>query len=112
MPRDARISSARAVRETVGKAVRARREDLHLTQAVLASQAHIEDATLRRIERGATRPHPGTRSRLEQALAWPEGTLDRVEEDAADRIERAVLTALREDPGLLASLRGTQPPQG
>lgn len=112
MPKDARISSARAVRETVGQALRARREDLDLTQAALARRAHIEDATLRRIEKGVTRPHPGTRRRLESALAWPVGTLDEVEEEAADRMDRAVRAALQEDPDLLASLRQALPARG
>lgn len=112
MPKDARISSARAVRETVGRTLRARREDLDLTQAALALRAHIEDATLRRIERGVTRPHPDTRRRLESALAWPVGTLDEVEDEAADRMDRAVRAALQEDPELLASLRQAPPVQG
>lgn len=63
--------------ERVGRAVAARRVELGFaTQGELASAAGVALNTAALVERGKTWPQRANRIKLEEALQWPQGTLD------------------------------------
>lgn len=61
-----------------GAAVAARREELKLTQRHLAREGIVNAGTLVDFEKGRRWPRKSTRSKLEDALQWPPGTINRI----------------------------------
>lgn len=62
----------------VGRKVQVRRLELGLQQADLAAQAKVDPKTLRSLEKGERWPRASSRSKVEDALDWPAGALDRM----------------------------------
>jgi hypothetical protein len=70
--------------ERVGRAVAARRVELGFdTQAELAAAARVALNTAALLERGKTWPQRVNRTKLEDALQWPHGTLEAVRSGSA-----------------------------
>ena len=61
-----------------GAAVRARREELGITQRGLAAAGIVNASALIAIEKGRSWPRTATREKLEDELRWPRGTIDRI----------------------------------
>lgn len=66
-----------------GAAVQARREELGLTREDIADHAIIDRTALTALERGVSWPDEDVRARIEKALRWPSGTLDRIHSGGA-----------------------------
>ena len=62
----------------VGEAIAARRRELDLAQRTLARDKVINAGTLIDVEKGRRWPRDGTRARLERALGWTPGTIERL----------------------------------
>jgi transcriptional regulator with XRE-family HTH domain len=62
----------------VGKAVKAGYTSLGLSQTQFAERVDVSTNTLRAIERGRTEPRPAVIARIELAVGWPPGTIDKV----------------------------------
>jgi DNA-binding XRE family transcriptional regulator len=62
----------------VGEAVAARRRELGLPQRTLARDKVINAGTLIELEKGRRWPRANTRARLERALGWAPGTIERL----------------------------------
>jgi transcriptional regulator with XRE-family HTH domain len=62
----------------VGAAVRARREELGITQRGLAAANIVNASALIAIEKGRSWPRTATREKLEDELRWPRGTIERI----------------------------------
>lgn len=63
----------------VGEAVRARREELGLTQVELAQAANVSDTTVRVLETARrTNYRRGNLRAIARALRWPDDALDRI----------------------------------
>jgi transcriptional regulator with XRE-family HTH domain len=58
--------------------VKARRGALHLTQPALAAKAGIDAKTVWNLEAGERWPQATTRAKIEAALGWAEGDLQRI----------------------------------
>jgi transcriptional regulator with XRE-family HTH domain len=67
-----------------GAAVAARREELKLTQRYLARNGIVNAGALIDFEKGRRWPRRATLARLEDALQWPHGTIDRIRREHAD----------------------------
>lgn len=61
-----------------GRAVAARREQLELSQRWLAREKIVNGGTLIAFEKGRRFPRRQTLARLEEALQWPRGTIQRL----------------------------------
>lgn len=61
-----------------GAAVRARREELNITQRGLAAAGIVNASALIAIEKGRSWPRTSTREKLEDELRWPRGTIERI----------------------------------
>lgn len=83
-------------------AVVIRRSELGLTQKELAARAGVAERTVQNLEAG-TRPQPLIRGKIEQALGWPVGEMDRIasKQDA----EPEPKPELDDDQELLETLR-------
>lgn len=63
----------------LGQLVQERREFLRLSQTDVIAAGGPSDYTMRRLERGDPGPYrPSTIRKLELALRWPRGTVDRI----------------------------------
>jgi transcriptional regulator with XRE-family HTH domain len=63
----------------VGAAVRARREELGLTQVELATAANVSDSTVRVLETARrTTYRRGNLRAIARALRWPDDAIDRI----------------------------------
>lgn len=62
----------------VGKLVASRRRELQMDQAGLARTADVDPKTVRAFERGERWPRERSRTRIEAALQWPAGSLERI----------------------------------
>ncbi|CAJ1582551.1 FHA domain-containing protein [[Mycobacterium] wendilense] len=65
-----------------GAAVAARRRELELTQRGLARDKIINAGALIAFEKGRSWPHESTRTKLEQILQWPPGTISGIRQGA------------------------------
>ncbi|MBY0441704.1 MAG: transcriptional regulator [Mycobacteriaceae bacterium] len=61
-----------------GAAVAARRRELGISQRSLAADGIINAGALIAFEKGRSWPHERTRTKLEQVLRWPPGTIARI----------------------------------
>jgi DNA-binding XRE family transcriptional regulator len=61
-----------------GLAVARRREELDLSQRWLARHKIVNGGTLVKLEKGRRFPRPRTLAKLEDALQWPRGTIERL----------------------------------
>ncbi|MGH3969819.1 MAG: helix-turn-helix domain-containing protein [Mycobacterium sp.] len=61
-----------------GRAVAARRRQLDITQRSLARDKIINAGALIAFEKGRSWPRRGTLAKLEEILAWPPGTIERI----------------------------------
>ncbi|MEE6140293.1 FHA domain-containing protein [Mycobacterium sp. 050128] len=77
-----------------GAAVAARREELKLTQRFMAREGIVNAGALIDFEKGRRWPRRATLARIEDALQWPHGTIERIRRGAnIDDTERTeVLT--------------------
>lgn len=64
-------------------AVVIRRSELGLTQRDLAAKAGVAERTVQNLEAG-TRPQPLIRGKIERALGWPTGEMERIAKAPAD----------------------------
>ncbi|MET8648546.1 helix-turn-helix domain-containing protein [Nocardia aurea] len=64
--------------ELVGAEVQRRRIELGIDQIDLARQASVDPKTVRGLERGNSWPRDSSRAKIEKALAWQPGSLDRL----------------------------------
>jgi hypothetical protein len=62
----------------VGRLVAQRRADRQLDQIGLARAAHVDAKTVRSLESGTRWPRDSTRTRIEHALAWDPGSIERI----------------------------------
>lgn len=61
-----------------GAAVSARRRQLNISQRSLAADGIVNAGALIAFEKGRSWPRRSTRTKLEEVLRWPEGTIDRI----------------------------------
>jgi DNA-binding XRE family transcriptional regulator len=73
---DLEVTDAGVLR--AGRAVAARREQLELSQRWLAREKIVNGGTLIAFEKGRRFPRRQTLARLEEALQWPRGTIQRL----------------------------------
>lgn len=85
-----------------GAAIKARREELYLSQEALASRAGVSSATVKRIEKGTVRAHAATLQALLRALHI---TKPFVSAGEAPKSVRAEISVLRSAHELLALMR-------
>lgn len=79
----------------VSRAVIARRGELDMTQAELASAAGVDTKTIGSLETRGRWPIARTRARIEKALRWPAGELDRLAtEEPQPPVPRDILDAI------------------
>src|SRR5687768_13625047 len=65
--------------KALGAAIRARRDDMRMSQTDLASRSGVSEATVRRIESGGVgNLRNRTKTGLERALQWRKGNVDRI----------------------------------
>ena len=62
----------------VGRLVAQRRAHQHLDQTGLARAARVDPKTVRSLENGTRWPRDSTRTRIENALAWTPGSIERL----------------------------------
>lgn len=94
-----------ADRKRAARLTAARRGELGMTQQQLADTAGVDVKTIGSLERRGRWPIARSRARIEAALRWPPGELERLAEDSDDQLvakdewERRVLAdpALRPD---------------
>lgn len=67
-----------------GAAAAARREELKLTQRYLARTGVVNAGALINFEKGRRWPRKATRTKIEDALEWPHGTLERIRREGND----------------------------
>lgn len=72
--------SDRRDQQRAGRAVRARRGTLGWNQDELAAKAEVDSKTIWSLEKGLTWPIAKSRSRIEAALKWPNGEIERIAE--------------------------------
>lgn len=65
-----------------GNAAAARRGELELTQAQLAARAGVDAKTIYNLEVAGRKPIARNRTRIETALDWPPGQLERIASDS------------------------------
>lgn len=65
-----------------GAAVAARRAELDISQRTLAAQKVINAGVLINFEKGRSWPRKATRDKLERALRWPPGHIERIRAEA------------------------------
>lgn len=94
-------------RHRAARAAAARRGELGMTQQELAGAAGVDTKTIWSLETGGRWPIARTRARIEKALSWPQGELDRIASDSGgsnpglpplqpqDDWERAILDSPR-----------------
>ncbi|MET7752288.1 MULTISPECIES: helix-turn-helix transcriptional regulator [Actinomycetes] len=75
---------SQAARLRVGTEVQRRRLDRHMDQADLAGAAGVDRKTLRALEKGTRWPREASRAKIENALNWPAGVLERLLDEALD----------------------------
>lgn len=63
--------------DRVSAAVVIRRSELGLTQKQLAAKAGVAERTVQNLEAG-THPQPLIRGKIEKALGWPPGEMERI----------------------------------
>ena len=80
----------------------ARRSELGLTQKELALKADVAERTIQNLE-GGKRPQPLIRGKIEKALGWPSGEMERLASAPEARPEP--VPELDDDPETLAALR-------
>ncbi|OCB15128.1 helix-turn-helix domain-containing protein [Mycobacterium intracellulare] len=85
----------------VGKLAAARRRELQMDQAGLARTADVDPKTVRAFERGERWPRERSRTRIEAALQWSAGSLERIK--AGDipfpiRLDREFFQSQNPDP--------------
>lgn len=88
-------------RQRAGQAVMARRGELGMDRQELAAEAQVDPKTLYNLEMREKWPIAVTRAKIEKALRWQSGELERIR-TAADP-EPA--PELDDDPELMAALR-------
>lgn len=116
-------------RQRAARAVAARRGELQMTQQELASVAGVDIKTIGNLESRGRWPIARTRARIEKALHWPVGQMERIASEDAEEpkpptvrpeILREMYADIRaanspEDAELMianieAALRGDPPP--
>jgi DNA-binding XRE family transcriptional regulator len=110
-----------------GQAAAARRGELELTQGQLAARADVDAKTIYNLEVAGRKPIARNRSRIETALEWPHGRLERIANEAehepepghgsdadaaADELERNAAQMLAAARILRAARRRQKPPNG
>ncbi|AQT83160.1 hypothetical protein B1R94_27650 [Mycolicibacterium litorale] len=88
----------------VGHSVGARREELGLSQRQLSRDGVITTHSLIALEKGRRWPRASTRARLEAALQWPAGTLERLRGGDAAAGETTVTTTTATDAPFMADV--------
>lgn len=91
-------------RQRAARAVTARRGELGMTQQELAGAAGVDIKTIGNLESRGRWPIARTRARIEKALGWPVGELERL---ASEEPEPEPLIP----PGLRKSIRELLPPE-
>lgn len=78
-----------------GAAVAARRRELGISQRSLAADGIINAGALIAFEKGRSWPHDRTRTKLEQVLQWPPGTIARIRrgEPATSKVATEAVSA-------------------
>lgn len=64
-------------RMRAGRAVEVRMAERLLTRSIVARRAQVDPKTLAALITGERWPRVGTRARIERALGWPAGEIDR-----------------------------------
>ncbi|MBO0679996.1 transcriptional regulator [Mycolicibacterium sp. S2-37] len=86
-----------------GAAAAARRRELNISQRRLAADGIINAGALIAFEKGRSWPRERTRSKLEEVLQWPQGTIARLRRgDAVDRPPEPAATADDDEVPLIA----------
>lgn len=88
----------------VGHAVGVRREQLGLSQRQLSRDGVITTHSLIALEKGRRWPRPSTRARLEAALQWPPGTLERLRGGDSAAAETTATTTGAADAPFMADV--------
>lgn len=84
-------------RRRVARAVVARRGALGLSQEQLASRATVDPKTIYNLESGERWPQAKTRAKIEDALEWAEGDLDRIADGETPLAEDELVQAAGTD---------------
>lgn len=85
-------------RQRAARAVAARRGELGMTQLELAETAGVDSKTIGNLERRGRWPIAKNRARIEKALHWPVGEMERIASDdgTPEEPEDPVMRAIRE----------------
>jgi DNA-binding XRE family transcriptional regulator len=83
----------------VSRAVIARRGELDMTQAELAAAASVDTKTIGSLETRGRWPIARSRARIERALSWPAGEMERIASGDDDEpvVPRDVLDAIKRE---------------
>lgn len=97
--------SLAAGRKRAARAVAARRGELGMDRAELADAAGIDPKTLYNLEVKGRWPIAVTRARIEEALGWPSGEIERIasqapEEEPEPAIPQSLVHEIMETEGL------------
>src|SRR5260221_8017465 len=100
---------ANKIAKRVGRAVKARREELKLTLRALATKSGISPSMISDIERGAKSPTISTLAQLSAALGVAVSALLETTESERIRVVRASATQTLTDPGTGAKRQSFRP---
>jgi transcriptional regulator with XRE-family HTH domain len=100
-----------AGRERAARAVVARRGKLGMTQQELAGMAGVDLKTIGNLESRGRWPIARTRARIESALGWPDGEMERLaaqgeEPSVPPEVVAALRRAYRDDPAMFGEAVG------
>lgn len=84
-------------RQRAAHAVAARRGELDMTQQELAEAAGVDLKTIGNLERRGRWPIARTRARIERALRWPSGEMERLAVPAKPTIPAEVLAVIQKN---------------
>lgn len=82
-----------------GAAAAARRRELDISQRSLAADGIINAGALISFEKGRSWPRERTRTRLEEVLRWPPGTINQIRSGSPVAVEGGQTEVLRSDQG-------------
>ena len=93
-------------RQRAAAAVAARRGELDMTQQQLSAAAGVDSKTIGNLESRGRWPIATTRARIEKALGWPSGEMERIASlEPAPAVPPGLADYIRNRSGLPAEIR-------